>query len=231
METIGEIVTLMGRSRLQSARRSDISERPRLKATISKDFQKMFPSETAVLTFFAPSRWGGMLRNPAWCFAHPSDTLWVLANTYKGIDKTMCKNNIVGIYQLARPREAINDFALDTVADQFCAKFGNELTPWGMLWYMASYMTDYKSSFGFDLPDILRQCRDKYMPWYLTQMSKRTRKAEEQPSGITGLEAKYAYLKREYLDKGRDLRESPMYEYGYLTEEEIKIIESNNIAF
>lgn len=146
----------------------------------------------------------------------------------KGTAKIIVKENLRGLFSLAEPKEAINESAVDMTAGMFVAKYGAELSVFGMLYYFANYLTEYKSSYGrFDMQDVLRQCQKQYIPWWRNRLG-RLEDANRQSGATeqTGKAALWAYLRREYVGKGRDVRESALYQYGRITEKECQMIES-----
>lgn len=195
-------------------------------------FKALYPDESSVLAFFAPVKWAGVLRKPGHCLLYPSVTLQMTDRLYTvGMGKQVVKANLRGIYHLAEPREAVNEQALDMAADIFTAKYGAELSLFGALHYFAAYLTEYKSSYGkFDLQDVLRQCGKAYIPWWRARLGRAEHAASraETPARSVGKEAMWAYLRREYRDKGRSIRESDLYYFGYVPEKDVPVIENTD---
>lgn len=146
----------------------------------------------------------------------------------RGLAKRLVYNNLVGMFKLAEPREPLNESSIEMTAGMFVAKYGAELSVFGMMYYFASYLTEYKSSYGrFDMQDVLRQCGRAYLPWWRNRMGRlEDARSQREEEGQRGKAALWAYLRREYVGKGRDVRESALYQYGRITEKECQMIES-----
>ncbi len=192
-------------------------------------FKKLFPSEEQVLAYFAPAKWNAALQHVEKCTFCPSATLRVLEQFYMtGTAEAIVCNNIIGIYSIARPSEAINREAITRTAELFVGKFGTDLTPFGLLYYFANYLMEYKSTYSqFDLQDLLRQCGKVYMPWWLKRQSLVTPPKDELEYREEGITALYSYLRREYVGQGRDPRESPLYRLGKINDEQLQIVLSS----
>ena len=195
-------------------RLSGSSNRQREEATT---FRQAFPSETAVAAYFVPARWGDFLKIPKRCTEFPEVSLGMLDKIYRdGLAVSIVKNNLVGLFSVTRPRDPLCVQAIELTAQLFVGKYGAELSVYGMLHFFATYLTDYKGSYGqFDLTDVLRQCGKAYLPRWRTKIARAEREKAEpaQTSGkrLTGLPALVAYLQCEYVDKGIDIRTSPLF--------------------
>ena len=181
-------------------------------------FRKAFPSELSVATYFVPGRWDDFLDNPKRSTEFPSVTLRMLDVLYRdGLAVSLVKNNLVGIFTVTRPRDPLCVQAIELTAKMFVGKYRAELSVYGMQHFFATYLTDIKSSFSqFDLTDVLRQCGKVYMPKWRERVARvgRTQEAEgrrKQEKKLTGMPALVAYFKCEYVDKGIDIRTSPLF--------------------
>lgn len=185
-------------------------------------FKRFFPSEKEAIAFFAPAKWEEALHHVEKCTLCANATLRVMEEFYlTGTAKIMVCNNLIGIYSVAKPSESINRETIDRAAQLFVGKYGTDITPFGMLYYFANYLLEYKNSYSpFDLQDVLRQCGKVFMPWWQSRLARINTPKAEQGVKETGTAALYSYLRREYVAKGRDIRESALYQYGRITEEE-----------
>ena len=180
-------------------------------------FRQAFPSEIAVAAYFAPARWGDFLSLPKRSTEFPEVTLGMLDKIYRdGLAVSIVKTNLVGLFSVTRPRDPICVQTIELTAQLFVGKYGAELSVYGMLHFFATYLTDSKSSYGqFDLTDVLRQCGKTYLPGWRARIARAERVAEEAPrtpgKRLTGLPALVASLQREYVDKGIDMRTSPLF--------------------
>ena len=193
-------------------------------------FLRIFPSEREVLTYFAPVKWKAAIINAGKCTCYSYMTLHMLDRTYtEGLADRLVENNIRGLYSLARPTEPIIDNAVRQAAALFVAKFGAELSAFATLLYFAQYLTDHKNSYGqFDLMDVLRQCPKSFLPKWRQRLGQQKHKDSLQQEGCkeTGKAALYTYLRHEYVDKGIDIRTSPLVRHLSLSEKELQFIES-----
>ena len=200
-----------------------------LQKTEARQFRKSFPSEDHVLVYFAPSNWPAAVANPSKCLAFPSVTLAMIDRIYReGLSYNIVVNNIVGIFTITRPREPLYKEAIELTAKQFVGKFGAELSVFGMFLFFADYLTEYKSSYGqFDLTDLLRQCKKAFLPQWRARLGRQERQAKsDEGCKEVGKPALFRYLRREYIDRGIDVRTAPLVAYGLLSEAEIQQIES-----
>ena len=133
-----------------------------------------------------------------------------------GLSVSIVKNNLVGLFSITRPRDPLCVQAIELTAQLFVGKYGAELSAYGMQHFFATYLTDSKGCYGqFDLTDVLRQCGKTYMPRWRASIA-RAEKAGAVPvqtpgRRLTGQPALAAYLQREYVDKGIDVRTSPLF--------------------
>ena len=192
-------------------------------------FREIFPSEDRVIAFFAPVKWAAASANPSKCLMLPTVTLDMVDRIYgKELSLSIVVNNIVGLYTVTKPREPHYKDSIELTANLFVGKFGSQLSIFGMLLFFADYLTEYKNSYGqFDLPDILRSCSKSFLPKWLERVG-RTEKPCNKNEGCveTGKAALYRYLRREYVNKGIDVRTSPIVMHGNFSEKELKFIES-----
>ena len=160
----------------------------------------------------------------------PSVTLAMVNWIYgKEVVKSIVVNNIVGLFNIAKPREPLYTEAIELTARLFVGKFGTQLSIFGMLLFFADYLTEYKSSYGqFDLPDVLRSCGKTFLPRWRNRLGRQEQR-ENSKEGFeeVGKAALYRYLRREYVSKGEDIRKAPVVALGCLSEKELKFIESN----
>lgn len=179
----------------------------------------MFHCESSVISFFSPSKWEDCLQTESRSLLLPDITLRHLDTIYReGTAKLIVKENLRGIFHIAAPREPINEDALDMSAGLIVAKFGGRVSAFAALYFFADYLTEYRSSYGrFDLQDVMRQMGKEFIPWWNERRDRGERKRPEQDEKVTGVMARDNYLIREYVMKGRSVRESNI----HLTEEEI----------
>ena len=195
-------------------------------------FRQWYPKTADVLAFFAPAKWPGVVEQQGNCLLCPTVTLYRLDAMYaRGTATELIINNIVGIFRMAEQRETANTEVIQSTARLFAAKYGKELSAFAALHYFAEYLTEYKSSFGrFDLQDVLRQCGAKFLPWwrgYLGRTEDR-RQARQDDTTQRGKTALWTYLRREYRDQGRSIRESDLYYFGYVPERDVAVIENTD---
>ena len=194
-------------------------------------FHRIFPSEQEVLIYFSPAKWKAAIANANKCTCCSYMTLSMLNSTYSdGLAERLVENNMRGIYSMARPIDSINDNAVRQATGLFVGKFGAELSVFGALLYFAQYLTDHKNSYGqFDLMDVLRQCNKSFLPKWRQRLGQLKLKEARHMEGFkeTGKAALYTYLQREYVEKGIDIRTSPLVQHLSLSEIELKIIESS----
>ncbi|MBR6264444.1 MAG: hypothetical protein IKR05_14695 [Prevotella sp.] len=192
-------------------------------------FLRIFPSEHSILAYFAPIKWPAAIANADKSTAFSEMTLNLLDATYtQGLAARIVENNIRGLYTLGRPHELINDTAVRQAALLFVGKYGTELSVFGTLLYFAQYLTNHKSTYGqFDLVDILRQCEKSFLPQWRKRLAKKEEKVKDcGQCREVGKAALYSYLRRECVDKGIDLRNSPIVQLGSFSEQTLRFIES-----
>lgn len=198
-------------------------------------FRDKFKDSASVLTYFAPAKWAGAASNPNNSMYYPNVSLRMLDDVYgKGTAQLMCKGNLRGIFMLAEPREPVNEQAMAMTSEMLVSKHGAEVSVFGMFYYFAVYLTDYKGSYGrFDLQDVIRQLGKAFLPWWRSRLGRMEdgNKMAQKQSGLQGKEAMMAYLRREYVEKGRDIRESALYDHGYISDGEIERIKRGETTF
>lgn len=192
-------------------------------------FMRIFPTEQSLIKYFAPGKWAAALANRPKCLLYNMVTLNVISNYYgHSIALQIVKNNLVGLYTVAKPHEFVNEKALELAASIFLGSYGNELPIFGALYYFASYLSRYRSSYtAFDLQDVLRQCDQRFMPQWRIAIH-RAEKSHDTGTGSkeVGKAALITYLRNEYVAKGIDIRTSALYIKGLVTEADIPFIES-----
>ena len=192
-------------------------------------FMRIFPTEQSLIEYFAPGKWAAALANRPKCLLYNMVTLNVIRNYYgESVALQMVKNNLVGLYTVAKPHEFVNEKAVNLAASLFLGGFGNELPVFGALYYFASYLTRHRSSYtAFDLQDVLRQCDQKFMPQWRNAIH-RTEKSRDTNAGTkeTGRAALITYLRNDYVAKGIDIRTSALYKLGLVKEADIATAES-----
>ena len=197
--------------------------------TEQERFKRMFPTEKSVLDFFSPAKWEDALSNKDACLEFSMVTLQIIQLYYgKSIAKQIVRNNLVGLYTVAKPYEFVNERALNLATGLFLGKFATELSVFGAIYYFASYLTNYRNSYSaFDLQDVLRQCEMKFMPYWRRCIHHHDNTSKMEFKAVeTGRAALFTYLRREYVAKGRDVRESALYEFGALAKEDVPLVES-----
>lgn len=135
---------------------------------------------------------------------------------------------------MSMSREPFTEQNANIASDIFLSKFGNLCTPYMMSIYFGSYITDYKSQFSssFDLQDILKQFRDKFLPWWNSfcaeqEVQQTKNESDNQPVGIEGLRV---WIKQKMAD-GIDIRTTNLYNLGFIKDDLIEevINEPKNI--
>ena len=192
-------------------------------------FLRIFPTEHAVLAYFAPSKWAAAIANADKSTVFPEMTLKLLDATYsEGLSVRIVQNNMHGLYTLGRPHEPIFDTAMHQAAMLFVGKYGAELSVFGTLLYFSQYLTNHKSTYvQIDLVDVLRQCDKSFLPQWRKRLAQKENKVMDfEQCRETGKAALYTFLRREYVDKGIDLRTSPIVQLGSFTEQTLRFIES-----
>ena len=192
-------------------------------------FMRIYPTEKSIIEYFAPGKWSAALANKSKCLLYSRVTLNVICNYYgESVALQVVKNNLVGLFTVAKPHEFVNEKSIDLAANIFLGSYGNELPIFGALYYFAAYLTRYRNSYSaFDLQDVLRQCDQKFLPQWLSAIS-RVEKTNDTEVGTkeVGRAALITYLRNEYVAKGIDIRTSALYEKGFITEADIPFVES-----
>ena len=188
-------------------------------------FRHLWPSYENVLVYFSPAKWAGVLAKKSHSLLYPEMSLRLIDEQYvPGLSSQVIKNNIAGIYTIASPKEPFIEEDIDRLADMIVSRYGGELSLFGIYYYLASYLTDYKDTYSrFDVTDIVSQC-GKYMTWWRNALAKVEEKHEEDDGRDVGEAALVTYLRREYLDKGLDIRDSALYKAGKIPQTVIKIL-------
>ena len=192
-------------------------------------FKQLFPTEKSVLDFFSPAKWEQALSHKDACLDYSMVTLHIIRLYYgESIAKQIVRNNLIGLYTVAKPHEFVNEQALNLATGLFLGKFAPELSVFGALYYFASYLTNYRTSYSaFDLQDVLRQCEVKFMPYWRGCIHRKNNATKDAVRAVeTGRAALFTYLRREYVAKGRDIRESAIYKTGALAKEDVALVES-----
>ncbi len=192
-------------------------------------FKRMFPTEKSVLDFFSPAKWEDALKNKDACLDFGMVTLKMIQLYYgESIARQIVRNNLVGLYTVVKPQEFVNEKALNLATGLFLGKFAPELSVFGALYYFASYLINYRNSYSaFDLQDVLRQCDVKFMPQWRECIHRKNNVSKVECNAVeTGRAALFTYLRREYVAKGRDVRESAIYTHGGLAEKDVALVES-----
>ncbi len=98
---------------------------------------------------------------------------------------------------------------------------------YALIVYFAQYLTEYKASFAqFDVQDILLQFSKKFLPWWRGRLAEVKNIAPQQQRAETDpIAERNAYLLEEYIANGYDVRQSGLYAYGFITEDEVKELE------
>lgn len=191
-------------------------------------FKSLFPSEQQVIAYFSPANWQNVLNHVEKSLLYPHVTLRLLEEYYiSGTAKAIVCNNLIGILSISKPTEGFNREAIERAAELFVGKYGTDITPYGVLHYFANYLMEYKNTYSqFDLQDLLRQCGKSFLPRWQARLCQTQQPALETSCKETGLPAMYHYLRKEYLARGKDIRESAIYKYGTLTDEQLEFIMS-----
>lgn len=192
-------------------------------------FKEKFPDIYKVYAFFAPATYGRALANIDKCLTEPSILLADVDSLYStsGAAKTIISNQFVGLYSLSTAKESFNRSAADLAADIFLGKYGAICSIYALIVYFAKYLTDYKASFAqFDVQDILLQFGKRFLPWWRERLAE-TKNVAPQPqrAEFDPIAERNAYLLEEYVSKGLDVRQSKLYAYGLITEDEVKELE------
>jgi len=132
---------------------------------------------------------------------------------------------------MAMAKEAYNPSVFDTAAAAFVATNGMSCNLYAMMAYFGGYLTSYKQTAAlFDISDILRAFKSKFLS-YWTELQAKVQKQNEtySPSSNkpTGKAALWQYLQSEYLDKGLRIQDSDLYQFGYIPDADIPLIETH----
>lgn len=144
-----------------------------------------------------------------------------------GAAQAIVTRQLSALYTMAMAKEIYNPSVLDTAASSFLSSNGMRCSMYGMMAYFGGYMTDYKQSTAlFDISDILRSFKTRFMPVWSRLQEKPASKSCVDSTEQTGKAAMWSYLRREYVAKGRSIRESALYSHGYISEKDVKAIET-----
>ena len=126
---------------------------------------------------------------------------------------------------MALAKEAYQAEVFTTAAASFVATNGMTCTLYAMMAYFGGYLTNYKQTQAlFDISDILRSYKNRFYPkWANLIVNKTTEKADMK---VTGKPALWNYLRREYCEQGRSIRESDLFKFGFIPEKDVALIES-----
>lgn len=192
----------------------------------------MFPTEENVVCFFAPAKWPAALANKDKSFLLPGMTISLLNEYYASeTGKIVVKNAITGLYSIIEPRKPLEDRTLTLAAELFVSKYGHVLSMFALNYFFADYIMEYKSSYSqIEMQDILQKCGVFLRHWQeeYGRMSNRRKVSEPIPEK-NGRMSLYCYLYDEYVRKNRRIETSSLYLYGFVTDEEVKGIESGQL--
>ena len=217
METLTTALERMSTTRsvaLSPARRS-LSRRQEEEVTA---FRRLWPSYEHVLLYFSPAKWAGVLAKKSHALLYPEMSLMILDEQYEqGLASQVILNNLANIYVIACPKEPFIEEDMRRLADMIVSRYGGELSLFGIYYYLASYLTDYKDTYSrFDVTDIVSQC-GRFMNWWRNALAKMEEKQQADESKDVGDTALISYLRREYLAKGLDVRDSALYKAGKIS--------------
>lgn len=137
----------------------------------------------------------------------------------------LVKNQLAALYTMALAKEAYQAEVFTTAAASFVATNGMTCTLYAMMAYFGGYLTNYKQTQAlFDISDILRSYKNRFYPkWANLIVNKTTEKTDMK---VTGKPALWNYLRREYCEQGRSIRESDLFKFGFIPEKDVALIES-----
>lgn len=106
----------------------------------------------------------------------------------------LLRKNIQHLYRISGATRQFDNESLESAAGQFLGKFGDTCTVYAMMCYFANYNIEYKQTLkDYDLSDILRQYRDKFVPHWNKLVERRyeTRPDDEitKTDGLANLKA------------------------------------------
>jgi len=186
-----------------------------------------FPRIENLYSFFAPHYWGYALQHLDDCLTKPCIMLRQIDELYgkQGVAKTIVKTQIVGVYSLTTARESLNTNTADLAADLFIANFGYRCSLYGMMVFFAKYVTDFKETkSSFDVQDILKQFREKFLMWWCSQIPEEKvveEKDDGKPKGVDALRC----VIRQWLEDGENPRDHDLYKIGYIDEKVLREVE------
>lgn len=247
METIAQIFAsnrnaerpLMSSSKIQSLNSIGLNQKfekqqPQTLTTsqIEQKFRQRYPTDRDVISNYMPDNWTLYLENKAVTIASPCITFRQLNALYDndGLAKAIVKNNLAGVYMICSGKDAAlteGEKMLSISAPLMLRTFGMDCDLNTMMVYFGSYCTEYKSAYKFDLNELQGCYTKKFLPYWekLKQRTRDEQKREWQRSHRdlepVGQEAKMLYLRDKVLN-GEDLRSGGLYDYGQVSEAEIK---------
>ena len=177
-----------------------------------------------------------MLSNKHECIRRPCITLNMLDCLYEvqHAARYVIKSQLLGLYGMSMSKEPFNENNAEITADLFLSRYGNECTMYMMMIYFSSYLMDYKGSYTpFDVQDILKQFRDKFLIQWNASVDAYNNPYKEQERKSTspaGTEALMIWLNNA-LNKGEDVRMGGLYRLGIVTETMIAEAQSRIITF
>ena len=87
-------------------------------------FKQLFPTEKSVLDFFSPAKWEQALSHKDACLDYSMVTLHIIRLYYgESIARQIVRNNLIGLYTVAKPHEFVNEQALNLATGLFLGKF------------------------------------------------------------------------------------------------------------
>lgn len=144
-----------------------------------------------------------------------------------GAALAIVKRQIGGLYTMAMAKEIYNTEVLTTAAASFVASNGGQCSLYAMMCYFGEYLTKYKQTTAlFDISDILRSYKARFAEvWGRLQERAANAGKASVADEETGKAALWRYLRREYVANGRSIRESALYERGFVSETDVAAIE------
>lgn len=198
-------------------------------------FMEKFPRVENLYGFFAPHYWGYALQHLDECTTMPCITLGHVDDLYgkSGIAKTIVKTQIVGVYSLTTARDSLNSTTAELAAELFLANYGYQCTLYGMMIFFSKYATDWKETkSSFDVQDVLKQFRAKFLPWWCSQIPEEKVVEEQDDGKPKGVDALRCVI-RQWLEDGENPRDHDLYKIGYIDEKVLREVEQefNNNTF
>lgn len=199
---------------------------------MEKKFLTSFSSSAKVLETFSPKNWAYFMERKRECIIHPTINIYSLDNLYNDstLAKTVIKNNLVSVYLIATGKDSISNDTqnmLDISAPLILRTIGRLCDLYAMMIFFGTYVTEYKNSFRFDINEIQSAFNKKFVPYWMQKKEKILAEyykewvKTHQHLEPVGQEAKMLYLRDKVLN-GEDLRSGGLYDYGQVSEAEIK---------